>query len=174
LERAEAPADWGRTSPDMKIAVDSDDAGAPLKGLLIEHLRMLGADVDDLNLLGYKQVDYPDVGYNLARRVAASEYDRGVLICGTGLGMCMIANKVKGIYAGVCHDVYSAERLRKSNNAQIITLGARVVGPELAKAILAAWLRSEFESGRSAPKVARMRELEKFDRESNPQSETRR
>jgi len=151
----------------MRIAVDSDDAGAVLKDVLVEHLRTLGVEVEDLNLLGCKQVDYPDVGYNLARRVAASEYDRGVLICGTGLGMCMIANKVEGVYAGVCHDVYSAERLCKSNNAQIITMGARVIGPELAKTILTAWLRSEFEPGRSAPKVARMRELERFDRKSN-------
>ena len=120
----------------MKIAVDSDDAGTDLKRAIVEHLRSLGAEVDDLNLLGSKQVDYPDVGYNLARRVAAKNYDRGVLICGTGLGMCMIANKVEGIYAGVCHDAYSAERLRKSNDAQIITLGARVVGAELAKTIL--------------------------------------
>jgi len=151
----------------MRIAVDSDDAGTVLKDVLVEHLRTLGVEVEDLNLLGCKQVDYPDVGYNLARRVAASEYDRGVLICGTGLGMCMIANKVEGVYAGVCHDVYSAERLCKSNNAQIITMGARVIGPELAKTILTAWLRSEFEPGRSAPKVARMRELERFDRKSN-------
>jgi len=154
----------------MKIAVDSDDAGTDLKRAIVEHLRSLGAEVDDLNLLGSKQVDYPDVGYNLARRVAAKNYDRGVLICGTGLGMCMIANKVEGIYAGVCHDAYSAERLRKSNDAQIITLGARVVGAELAKTILSTWLQSEFEPGRSAPKVARMRELEKLDRQSSLQT----
>ena len=79
--------------------------------------------------------------------------------------MCMIANKVDGIYAGVCHDVYSAERLRKSNDAQIITIGARVIGSELAKSILSAWLHAEFEAGRSAPKVARMRELEKLERQ---------
>jgi ribose 5-phosphate isomerase B len=154
----------------MKIAIDSDDAGIGLKRTLVEHLRWLGVDVEDLNLLGSQQVDYPDVGYSLARRVAAHEYDRGVLICGTGLGMCMVANKVEGVYAGVCHDVYSAERLRKSNDAQIITLGARVVGSEVAKTILSAWLHSEFESGGSAPKVARMRELEKVDRQSSPQA----
>jgi ribose 5-phosphate isomerase B len=100
----------------------------------------------------------------LARRIANREFDRGVLICGTGLGMAMIANKVEGVYAGVCHDVYSAERLRKSNNAQILTMGARVLGPELAKTIVSAWVRSEFEGGGSAPKVDRMRELERLDR----------
>ena len=149
----------------MRIAVDCDDAGVELKRVLVEHLRGLGADVQDLNLLGEKQADYPDIGYNLARRVADKEFDRGVLICGTGLGMCMIANKVAGVYAGVCHDVYSAERLRKSNDAQIITMGARVIGPELAKTVVSAWLKSEFEAGRSGPKVARMRELENRERQ---------
>jgi len=148
----------------MRVAVDSDDAGIEMKRIVVEHLRSLGAEVEDLNVLGSRRTDYPDIGYNLARRVARKDFERGVLICGTGLGMCMIANKVDGIYAGVCHDVYSAERLRKSNDAQIITMGARVIGPELAKSILAAWLHAEFEAGRSGPKVARMRELEKIER----------
>jgi ribose 5-phosphate isomerase B len=130
--------------------------------------------VEDLNMLGSKKVDYPDVGYALARRIANKEFDRGVLICGTGLGMAMIANKVEGIYAGVCHDVYSAERLRKSNDAQILTMGARVVGPELARVIATAWVRSEFEPGRSGPKVARMRELEELDRKMSASSEEKR
>jgi ribose 5-phosphate isomerase B len=149
----------------MRVAVDSDDAGIEMKRIVVEHLRSLGAEVEDLNVLGSRRTDYPDIGYNLARRVAQKDFERGVLICGTGLGMCMIANKVDGIYAGVCHDVYSAERLRKSNDAQIITMGARVIGPELAKSILAAWLNAEFEAGRSGPKVARMRELEKIERQ---------
>jgi ribose 5-phosphate isomerase B len=148
----------------MRVAVDSDDAGIEMKRIVVEHLRSLGAEVEDLNVLGSRRTDYPDIGYNLARRVAQKDFERGVLICGTGLGMCMIANKVDGIYAGVCHDVYSAERLRKSNDAQIITMGARVIGSELAKSILSAWLNSEFEAGRSGPKVARMRELEKLER----------
>ena len=148
----------------MRIAVDSDDAGIELKRTVVEYLRESGVTVEDLDLLASRKVDYPDIGYNLARLVARKEYDRGVLICGTGLGMCMIANKVVGVYAGVCHDVYSAERLRKSNDAQVITMGARVVGPEVAKAVLAAWLKSEFEAGRSLPKVQRMRELEAIER----------
>jgi ribose 5-phosphate isomerase B len=151
----------------MRIAIDSDDAGTELKRVISEHLRSLGADVEDLDLLKSSQVDYPDIGYNLARRVGDKEFDRGVLICGTGLGMAMVANKVEGIFAGVGHDVYSAERLRKSNDAQILTLGARVVGPELAKTIVSAWLKSEFEAGRSLPKVERMRELERLNRKGN-------
>jgi ribose 5-phosphate isomerase B len=144
----------------MKIAVDCDDAGIELKRVITEHLRSLGAEVEDLNMLGAQKVDYPDIGFNLARRVAQGDFDRGVLICGTGLGMAIIANKLDGVYAGVCHDVYSAERLRKSNDAQIITMGARVIGPEAAKVILSAWLNSEFEPQRSGSKVRRMRELE--------------
>ena len=88
-------------------------------------------------------------------------FGRGILICGTGLGMAMIANKVEGVYAGVCHDVYSAERLRKSNDAQVLTMGARVIGSELAKTIVDAWLQSEFQGGGSQPKVDQMRSLEK-------------
>jgi ribose 5-phosphate isomerase B len=149
----------------MRIAVDSDDAGITLKQVIVDHLRSLGVEVEDLDLLGSQTVDYPDVAYHLARRLARGEFDRGVLICGTGLGMAMMANKVQGVYAGVCHDSYSAERLCKSNDAQIITMGARVVGPELAKSIVNAWLQSEFSGGRSAAKVARMRELERKDRE---------
>jgi ribose 5-phosphate isomerase B len=152
----------------MRIAIDSDDAGTELKRVISEHLRSLGADVKDLDLMKSSKVDYPDIGYNLARRVGDKEFDRGVLICGTGLGMAMVANKVEGIFAGACHDVYSAERLRKSNDAQILTLGARVVGSELAKTIVSAWLKSEFEAGRSLPKVERMRELEQLSRKGKP------
>jgi ribose 5-phosphate isomerase B len=152
----------------MRIAIDSDDAGTELKRVISEHLRSLGADVEDLDLLKSSKVDYPDIGYNLARRVGDKEFDRGVLICGTGLGMAMVANKVEGIFAGACHDVYSAERLRKSNDAQILALGARVVGSELDKTIVSAWLKSEFEAGRSLPKVERMRELEQLSRKGKP------
>ena len=103
----------------------------------------------------------PEIGYNLAQKIKDGQYERGILICGTGLGMAMIANKVQGVYAGVCHDVFSAERLRKSNDAQVLTMGARVIGPELAKTIVDAWLVSEFQGGGSTAKVQQMRELER-------------
>lgn len=148
----------------MRIAVDCDTAGIDLKRIILEFLQSLNVEVEDLNMLGREQVDYPDIGFSLATRVARGEFDRGLLICGTGLGMAMIANKVEGVYAGVCHDVYSAERLRKSNDAQIITIGARVIGPEVAKAVVSAWLNSEFEPQRSGSKVMRMRELERQTR----------
>ncbi len=145
-----------------EIAIDSDNEGLILKKVIFEHLTSKGIPVVDLNYAkGNTQIYYPDIGYNLASEVRKRRFDRGILICGTGLGMAIVANKVEGIYAGTCHDVYSAERLRKSNNAQIITMGARVVGPELAKTIIDAWLKSEFQGGGSQPKVERMYFLEK-------------
>jgi ribose 5-phosphate isomerase B len=145
----------------MQVVIDADDAGLQLKRDLIDHLGTLGVDVVDLNYLGKNpDASYPEIGYNLAVKIRDKEYKRGILICGTGLGMAMIANKVETVYAGLCHDVYSAERLRKSNDAQVLTLGARVVGVELAKTIVDAWLESEFQGGSSKPKVETMRKLE--------------
>lgn len=146
----------------MKICIDCDDAAVNLKKVLFEHLKSKGIDITDLDFSsGKKNVLYPEIGFNLAKQIQAGIYDRGISICGTGLGMAMIANKVEGVFAGTCHDVFSAERLRKSNDAQIITMGERVIGPELAKTIIDAWLGSEFAGGGSAPKVQQMRDLEK-------------
>ena len=146
----------------MYIIIDADDAAFGLKKVIVEHLRSKGIEVDDLNYNGIKaDATYPEVGYNLAKKVKDEQLDRAILICGTGLGMAMIANKVEGVFAGVCHDTYSAERLRASNNAQVLTMGARVVGDELAKSIVDAWLEAEYQGGRSAPKVDTMRNLEK-------------
>jgi len=145
----------------MKVVIDADDAALGLKKALVDHLRTKGIEVEDLNLVGSKpDATYPEVAYHLARKVQAEKLDRAILICGTGLGMAMMANKVEGVFAGTCHDVYSAERLRASNNAQVLTMGARVVGEELAKTIIDAWLKAEFQGGRSAPKVDIMRKLE--------------
>jgi len=144
-----------------RIVIDADDAAFGLKKVIVEHLRSRGFEVEDLDYNGKKpDATYPEVGYNLAKKVQSERLDRAILICGTGLGMAMMANKVEGVYAGVCHDVYSAERLRASNNAQVLTMGARVVGEELAKTIVDAWLKAEYRGGRSAPKVDTMRALE--------------
>jgi ribose 5-phosphate isomerase B len=145
----------------VRLAIDCDDAAIELKKEIVAHLRAKGVDVTDLDYLGSRKADYPEIGYNLASRVRAGDFDRGILMCGTGLGMAIIANKVEGVYAGTAHDVYSAERLRKSNDAQVLTMGARVIGPELAKSIVDAWLPSDFQGGRSQPKVDKIRELEK-------------
>ena len=144
----------------MSIAIDADEYGLELKQVLCGLLAERGVPFEDLAYLNSHQADYPDVALNLARQVQKGRFDRGILICGTGLGMAMVANKVRGVFAGTCHDVYSAERLRKSNDAQIITLGAAIAGPELAKVIISAWLDSEFQGGRSQRKVERMRAIE--------------
>ncbi len=154
--------DEKRNRQKMKILIDADDAATGLKKVIVDHLKDKGVQVEDLDYLGGNPgAAYPEVAFNLAKKVQAGNLDRAILICGTGLGMAMMANKVEGVFAGVCHDVYSAERLRASNNAQVLTMGARVVGEELAKTIVDAWLKAEFQGGRSAPKVDSMRKLEK-------------
>lgn len=145
----------------MKIAIDCDNIAVNLKEVLLNHLKSRGFNITDLQYSSiHEGALYPEIGYNLALKIKGKEFDRGILLCGTGLGMAMIANKVETIFAGVCHDVYSAERLRKSNDAQIITMGERVIGSELAKTIIDAWIISEFQEGNSTAKVKQMRELE--------------
>jgi ribose 5-phosphate isomerase B len=146
----------------MRVVIDADDAALELKKVITDHLKKKGIDIVDLAFLNENPgASYPAIGYNLALKIKDKDFDRGILICGTGLGMAMIANKVETVYAGVCHDVFSAERLRKSNDAQILTMGARVIGSELAKTIIDAWLVSEFQGEGSTSKVELMRKLEK-------------
>lgn len=145
----------------MKIAIGCDEAAYNLKIVLKKHLQEKGYEVDDFGAKKGEVILYPDVAYKVADAVAAGKYKRAVLVCGTGIGMCICANKVPGVRAAVCHDQYSAERSRKSNNAQIACMGERVIGTELAKAILDTWLDSDYsEQSRSQPKVLRINELE--------------
>ena len=138
----------------MKLAIAGDSAGEGLAKILADHLKA-SHDVSEIS----RTDAGPDAFYaNLSDRVAsaviAGEYDRAILVCGTGIGVCISANKVPGIRAALTHDTYSAERAALSNNAQIITMGARVIGPELAKAIADAYLAQTFdENGRSAGNV---------------------
>lgn len=143
------------------IAIGADDAAFELKDLLAQHLRENGYEVKDFGTDPNNPEDYPDVAVQVAEAVARGEHERAILCCGTGLGMCITANKVPGVRAAQCHDVYSAERARKSNDAQILTMGARVIGPENAKTVLDAWMESEFQGGRSAPKVEKMEEIDR-------------
>lgn len=146
----------------IKVAIDCDDAATDMKAVILEYLKKQGVDVTDLNYsASHENPYYPEIGYHLAEKVQSGDYNRGILICGTGLGMAMIANKVKGVFAGTCHDVFSAERLRKSNDANVLTMGARVIGSELAKMIVDAFLKSDFQGGGSTAKVEQMRQLEK-------------
>lgn len=145
----------------MRIAIGCDEAAYNLKVEIIKHLENredieivdFGADAGNVIL-------YPDVAYTVADAVASKQFDRGILVCGTGIGMAICANKVPGIRAAVCHDPFSAERARKSNNAQIMCMGERVIGVELAKYIVHIWLKCDFAGGGSAPKVERINELE--------------
>ena len=149
-----------------KVVVGSDHFGLPLKDVLRDHLRGLGYEVTDLGVNTADPVDYPDIAVALAEVVRAGQFDRGVLVCGTGAGMAIVANKVPGVRAVSVADPYTAERARASNNAQIITMGAQVVGPETAKKLLDIWLQAEYHGGRSAPKVAKINAIdERYRRE---------
>jgi ribose 5-phosphate isomerase B len=143
-----------------RLAIGADDAGLPLKVVIAAYLEERGIAFQDVGVHGTESVDYPDVARAVAEGVRDRRYDRGILICGTGIGMAITANKVRGVRAAQAHDVYSAERARKSNDAQVLTMGARVIGPELAKVIVQAWLQSEFAGGASARKVAKIDALD--------------
>jgi ribose 5-phosphate isomerase B len=147
----------------MRIAIGCDDAGEPLLQV-IEALLKAHPDVqiEDFSApTSDKEEYYPDVAERVANAVASGQFERGILVCGTGIGMAITANKIPGVRAAQCHDTYSAERARKSNNAQILTMGARVIGPELGKSIVSIWLESDFDEGsQSAPKVRRMIEID--------------
>jgi len=144
----------------MKIAIGSDHLGLELKNMIRDFLKDKEIEVKDFGTTSKEPIDYPDIAEKVAKAVARENYERGILICGTGIGMAIAANKVRGIRAAVCHDLYSAERSRKSNNAQIMTMGALIIGPELAKKLLEVWLNSEFQGGRSERKVKRIMEIE--------------
>ena len=128
----------------MKIALGSDHGGYQLKENLKEYLKELDVEYIDFGCKSEKSVDYPDIGFKVAIEVKSGKYDRGILICGTGIGMSVVANKVRGITASLCHDVFSARNTREHNDANILTLGARVIGVGLAKEIVKVWLNTKF------------------------------
>ena len=144
-----------------KIAIGCDEAALHLKNTLIAHLKSAhNIEVEDFGVYDEKPSLYPEIAYTVATKVADATFERAIILCGTGIGVNIVANKVPGVRAACCHDVFSAERARKSNNAQIITMGARVIGPELAKTILDAWLVSEFAGGGSQAKVDLIEKLD--------------
>jgi ribose 5-phosphate isomerase B len=153
----------------LTIAIGADDVAFELKDILAQHMREKGYEVKDFGVHSKDPVDYPDIAVEVAEAVARREHERAVLVCGTGIGMSITANKVPGVRAAQCHDVFSAERARKSNNAQILTMGQRVIGSELAKTILDAWLESEFSGGSSARKVAKMEDIDRRYHETETQ-----
>lgn len=145
----------------MKIAIGCDQNALALKDAIIALLKERKVEYEDFGTFTKDPVDYPDIAKKVAYAIIEGKFERGILLCGTGLGMAMAADKVKGIRAAACSNVYQAERAIKSNNAQIMTLGSQVIGIELAKLLVLAWLDSEFRGGRSERKVQKIMEIEK-------------
>jgi ribose 5-phosphate isomerase B len=145
----------------MKYYVASDHAGFAVKGQVVEFLRAKGFEVEDLGPQSADRVDYPDFAAKVAKAVAEDGNSRGVLICGTGIGMSIAANKVDGIRAAHCHDYYTAQMARAHNDANILCFGERVSGPGVIDSMLEAFVSTPFEGGRHAGRVEKIMALEK-------------
>ena len=148
----------------MKIAIGCDEIALTLKETIKEFLKTQVVipieEVLDMGVFSKEPVDYPDVAEKVALAIANHECERGILICGTGIGMAIVANKIPGVRAAQVYDPYSAERARKSNNAQIMTMGALTTGPETAKYLVEIWLKSDFTGGRSTRKVDKIEQID--------------
>ena len=141
------------------IAAGCDHGGFSLKTVLIEHLVASGHEVLDLGTHSNERVDYPDFAETVAKSVASGEVEFGLLVCGSGIGVCMAANKVSGIRAATIHDVTSAHLSREHNDANVICLGERLIGPEVAKEALDIFMASEFQEGRHLNRVKKINEI---------------
>jgi ribose 5-phosphate isomerase B len=130
----------------MRLVIGSDHAGWALKGAVIDHLKALGHDVIDVGSYDDKPVDFPDVARKVAGKITAGEVERGIMVCGTGVGASIAANKMKGIRAAVCHDVHSAHQSVEHDDVNIMCIGAQIVGPWLAKDLITAFLNAEFST----------------------------
>jgi ribose 5-phosphate isomerase B len=142
------------------IAIGSDHGGFHLKEDIKQFLQERGVACRDFGTYSTDSVDYPDISRAVAQAVAGGECERGIIICGTGIGVSIAANKVKGIRAALCHDVFSAQMSREHNNANILTMGERVIGCGLARMIVEKWLATEFAGGRHSRRVDKIGELE--------------
>lgn len=145
----------------MKIAIGCDHGGLILKPTLIEFFEKNNIEYHDFGTYGAESVDYPDYALPVAEAVASGEYDYGILICGTGIGMSIAANKVTGIRCALCHDVFSAKATRLHNNANMLAFGARVIGVGLMLEIVQAFLGTEFEGGRHIRRLEKITAIEK-------------
>lgn len=145
----------------MQVYIGSDHAGYELKATLMEHMKASGHDVLDLGTFdGVNKVDYPDIAREVAEKVVENAGSRGILVCGTGIGVCMAANKVKGIRAATVHDVTTARFTRLHNDANIACMGERIVGSSVAKEIVDTFLETEFEGGRHEARVEKIMDIE--------------
>ncbi|MCZ7631169.1 MAG: ribose 5-phosphate isomerase B [Microthrixaceae bacterium] len=147
----------------MTIAVGADHAGFGLKDVIAAHLREQGFEVLDLGTHSGESVDYPDFGAAVGRAVAGGDAELGVAVCGSGIGICMAADKIPGVRAGTVHDETSARLAREHNDANVICLGQRLVGETVALAAVGAWLAASFEGGRHARRTAKLDDLTPTD-----------
>lgn len=150
----------------MKIAIGNDHAAVGLKREIMEYIVSLGHKVENYGTDENASCDYPAFGEAVARAVAEGRADCGILICGTGVGISIAANKVNGIRAAVCSDATTARLVKEHNDANILAFGARIVGPELAKDIVSAYLSAQFAGGRHAQRVAMLSEIEERERQN--------
>jgi ribose 5-phosphate isomerase B len=153
----------------MKIAIGSDHRGYEVKKRIIPVLRQLEHDVLDVGTNGRESVDYPDFAFQVGLAVSSGKADRGILICGTSIGMCISANKVKGVRAAPCHDSITAEMSRRHNDANVLCLSADLLGEELIDRMVRIWLQTEFEGGRHARRVEK---ITRFENGQAPMPET--
>lgn len=149
----------------MNIAVGSDHAGFNLKQVITSFLAELGHSYSDFGCYDSESVDYPDIAAKVAEEVSAGNFDRGILICGSGQGMCVAANKVPGIRATLCHDLTSAHFARAHNDANVLCLGERIIPPDLAREIVKTWLEADFEGGRHERRIGKIGEIEERHRQ---------
>lgn len=142
------------------IAMGSDHGGFELKEHIKKHLEERSLEYKDFGCYDENSVDYPDIAEKVCNAINSGDADKGILVCGTGIGISIAANKIDGIRAAHCHDVYSAEMTKRHNNANVICMGGRVIGRELAFKIIDAWLDAEFEGGRHQKRIDKIHTLE--------------
>lgn len=144
----------------MRIALGTDHRGFEIRSKVIDLIHRLGHEVQDVGTLTADSVDYPDFAALVGRKVSSGEADRGILICGTGLGMCIAANKIRGVRATPCHDDLTAEMSRRHNDSNVLCLSADLLGERLVDRIIEIWLATPFEGGRHARRIEKIDEIE--------------
>ena len=144
----------------MKVIITADHAGTAIRNEVISLLQEMNIEFEDTGCDGSCSVDYPDYALPAAKRVASGEFDRGIFICGTGIGMSIAANKVKGIRCALVHDCFTAKATRQHNDSNIIAMGERVIGPGLAREIVRIWLDTAFDGGRHENRIGKISDFE--------------
>lgn len=145
----------------MKIAIGSDHAGFELKEIISQLLKEMGHEVIDMGTASNSSVDYPDFAETVSKAVSEGSVDRGILICGTGIGMSIVANKFKNVRAALCNDLFTAKMSRLHNDANVLAIGGRIVGKDLAKEIVNIWINTPFEGGRHLKRLEKINLIER-------------